>query len=133
MSVFFFPYATNIYQFHVLFLVRHIFPLFPFNKFSTILEYGGSYGSSRIATISPKFVTLPQIHLLKVELKEFSVPKALCEGFDTSQHLDHTMVTKSISFIILQRMWHPSLKWLFFFNLYKLLFLTSIDSIKKKI
>eukprot|EP00268_Persea_americana_P053948 TRINITY_DN6145_c0_g1_i4.p1 TRINITY_DN6145_c0_g1~~TRINITY_DN6145_c0_g1_i4.p1 ORF type:complete len:1143 (-),score=228.46 TRINITY_DN6145_c0_g1_i4:3382-6810(-) len=74
---------------------EHIFPLFPFNKFSTILEYGGSHGSSRIATISSTFVSLPQIHLLKMELEEFSVPKALCEGFDTSQHLDHTMESVS--------------------------------------
>ncbi|XP_058075914.1 protein SHORTAGE IN CHIASMATA 1 [Magnolia sinica] len=75
---------------------EHVFPSFPFNKFSIILEYGGSCASSRISTISSKLVGLPHIHFLKMKLEESGVPKALCEGFDASQHLAFAMEGASV-------------------------------------
>ncbi|KAJ4952854.1 hypothetical protein NE237_029686 [Protea cynaroides] len=58
----------------------------PFNKFGIILEYGGSYSSSRIFSFSPKLSGLPLLHFLKVELEDFSASKALCEGFYAPQN-----------------------------------------------
>ncbi|KAK6925808.1 hypothetical protein RJ641_007527, partial [Dillenia turbinata] len=52
---------------------------FPFNEFGTILEYGGSCGSSKVSTLRPMTAGLPQLHFVKVELEEGSVPKTLCE------------------------------------------------------
>ncbi|XP_077239741.1 shortage in chiasmata 1 [Tasmannia lanceolata] len=69
----------------------HVFSSFPFHKFGIFLEYGGSYGESRLSTTSPKLVGLPHVDFLKVELEEFSVPKALCDGFDVSHHLKFEM------------------------------------------
>ncbi|KAF8379477.1 hypothetical protein HHK36_028912 [Tetracentron sinense] len=82
----------------LLFSHEHVSASFPFNKFSIILEYGGVYGSSRISTISPKLSGLPRLHFLKVELEEFSVPKALCEGVNVPQNTEFTMggVSQSI-------------------------------------
>nr|POE64626.1 protein shortage in chiasmata 1 [Quercus suber] len=61
---------------------EHISASFPFNKFNIILEYGGSYGISRISSFSPNLVGLPPIHFLKVELDKSSTCEALCEGVD---------------------------------------------------
>ncbi|KAL5746322.1 hypothetical protein ACOSP7_027468 [Xanthoceras sorbifolium] len=60
---------------------------FPFNKFSFILEYGGSNGSSRISSLSTKLDGLPHLHFLKVELEESSASRALCEGVDMPQNM----------------------------------------------
>ncbi|XP_043704967.1 protein SHORTAGE IN CHIASMATA 1 [Telopea speciosissima] len=70
----------------------------PFNKFNIILEYGGSYSSSKIFSFSPKISGLPHLHFLKVELEDFSAPKALCEDFYAS-HFDFAMedISQSIS------------------------------------
>ncbi|XP_010273090.1 PREDICTED: uncharacterized protein LOC104608724 [Nelumbo nucifera] len=59
---------------------EHFTASLPFNKFRILLEYGGSYSSSRISTICPKVVGLPFVHFLKVELDECIASKALCEG-----------------------------------------------------
>ncbi|TXG70897.1 hypothetical protein EZV62_005832 [Acer yangbiense] len=59
---------------------------FPFNKFSFILEYGGSKGSSRISSLSPKLAGLP-LHFIKVELDESTASRALCEGVDMPQNM----------------------------------------------
>ncbi|XP_042505703.1 protein SHORTAGE IN CHIASMATA 1 [Macadamia integrifolia] len=70
----------------------------PFNQFSMILEYGGSQSSSKIFSFSPKLSGLPRLHFLKVELEDFSAPKALCEGFYAS-HNDFALeeISQSIS------------------------------------
>ncbi|RVW27681.1 Protein shortage in CHIASMATA 1 [Vitis vinifera] len=70
---------------------EHISASFPFNKFGIILEYGGSHVSSRISTISPKLAGLPCLYHLKMDLEDFSIPKALCEGFDMPQNVGITM------------------------------------------
>ncbi|XP_057475950.1 protein SHORTAGE IN CHIASMATA 1 [Actinidia eriantha] len=59
---------------------EHVSASFPFDKFSLILEYGGSCCSSRITTICPKLVGFPCLHFLRVELEDSSLPKAICEG-----------------------------------------------------
>ncbi|XP_052180958.1 protein SHORTAGE IN CHIASMATA 1 [Diospyros lotus] len=59
---------------------------FPFEKFSIILEYGGSCGQSRVSTISPK-VSFPGLHFLKLILEEASASKALCDGVDMPQNV----------------------------------------------
>ncbi|ESR35154.1 hypothetical protein CICLE_v10006492mg [Citrus x clementina] len=61
---------------------------FPFNKFSLILEYGGSHGSSRISALSPKVAGLPHLHFLKVELDDSSASRALCEGLDVPENME---------------------------------------------
>ncbi|KAK2653842.1 hypothetical protein Ddye_013698 [Dipteronia dyeriana] len=59
---------------------------FPFNKFSFILEYGGSKGSSIISSLSPKLAGLP-LHFIKVELDESTASRALCQGVDMPQNM----------------------------------------------
>ncbi|CAN4085921.1 unnamed protein product [Withania somnifera] len=59
-----------------------LFASFPFDKFDIILEYGGSQGSSKVSSISPKSCRVPPLHFLKVELEDPSVAKALCDGVD---------------------------------------------------
>ncbi|KAJ0099162.1 hypothetical protein Patl1_20117 [Pistacia atlantica] len=61
---------------------------FPFNKFGLILEYGGSYGSSRVSTLSPNLSGLPCLHFLKVELENSSASRALCEGVNMPQKIE---------------------------------------------
>ncbi|OVA09475.1 hypothetical protein BVC80_8629g6 [Macleaya cordata] len=71
---------------------QHISTSFPFQMFSLILEYGGgSYGSSKISGISPKFGGLPRVHFLKVELEDFGITRALCEGVDVPQNTEFIM------------------------------------------
>ncbi|XP_030933849.1 protein SHORTAGE IN CHIASMATA 1 [Quercus lobata] len=70
---------------------EHISASFPFNKFNIILEYGGSYGISRISSFSPNLVGLPPIHFLKVELDKSSTCEALCEGVDMPCYSETTM------------------------------------------
>ncbi|XP_068639590.1 protein SHORTAGE IN CHIASMATA 1 homolog [Aristolochia californica] len=67
---------------------EHIVSSFPFQKFSIILEYGGSYGSSRMAAISPTRAGLPPIIFLKVELEESDFAKIFSRRFDDSGHLE---------------------------------------------
>ncbi|XP_059292755.1 protein SHORTAGE IN CHIASMATA 1 [Lycium ferocissimum] len=61
---------------------EHLFAPFPFDKFEIILEYGGSQGSSKVSSISPKSDRVPPLHFLKVEMEDPSVAKALCDGVD---------------------------------------------------
>ena len=68
------------------FFSRLVSASFPFNKFSFILEYGGSKGSSRISSLSPKLAGLP-LHFIKVELDESTASRALCEGVDMPQNM----------------------------------------------
>ncbi|KAK9994480.1 hypothetical protein SO802_024183 [Lithocarpus litseifolius] len=70
---------------------EHISASFPFNKFNIILEYGGSFGISRISSFSPNLVGLPPIHFLKVELDKSSTCEALCEGVDMPCYSETTM------------------------------------------
>lgn len=67
---------------------RSVSASFPFNKFSLILEYGGSHGSSRISALSPKVAGLPHLHFLKVELDDSSASRALCEGLDVPENME---------------------------------------------
>ncbi|KAJ7974201.1 Protein SHORTAGE IN CHIASMATA 1 [Quillaja saponaria] len=64
---------------------EHVSAIFPFNKFSIILEYGGSYRSSRISYLSPSLVGLPHIHFLKVDL---GGSFKLCEGVEMPQDIE---------------------------------------------
>ncbi|KAG2384810.1 Protein SHORTAGE IN CHIASMATA 1 [Vigna angularis] len=61
---------------------RHVSTLFLLNKFDIILEYGGSYASSRISDISKNLVGLPHLHFLTVEFDGHAALKALCEGVE---------------------------------------------------
>ncbi|XP_050914846.1 protein SHORTAGE IN CHIASMATA 1 isoform X4 [Lathyrus oleraceus] len=62
---------------------KHVSPLFPFNKFGIILEYGGPNGSSRISEFPSNSVGLLNLHFLTVELNDHAVLKALCQGVET--------------------------------------------------
>ncbi|XP_038709585.1 protein SHORTAGE IN CHIASMATA 1 isoform X3 [Tripterygium wilfordii] len=75
----------------------HVSASFPFNKFSMILEYGGSYGMSRISSLSPQSAVLPRLHFLKVDLDNFGACKALCEGFGMTKYFDSSTVEESHS------------------------------------
>lgn len=70
------------------FFYRLVSASFPFNKFDVILEYGGSNGSSRISSFSPKLSRLPLLHFLKVELDDATNLRALCEGVDMTQNMN---------------------------------------------
>lgn len=59
---------------------------FPFGKFDIIMEYGGSYGSSRLSTISPEVSKFPILHFLKMDLENSSAARALCENVETPSH-----------------------------------------------
>ncbi|KAJ0041902.1 hypothetical protein Pint_17440 [Pistacia integerrima] len=72
----------------VSFSSRLVSASFPFNKFGLILEYGGSYGSSRVSTLSPNLSGLPCLHFLKVELENSSASRALCEGVNMPQKIE---------------------------------------------
>ncbi|KAK7380299.1 hypothetical protein VNO78_32807 [Psophocarpus tetragonolobus] len=61
---------------------KQVSPLFPFNKFDIILEYGGPYDSSRISELSQNSIGLPHLHFLRVELDDHAALKALCEGVE---------------------------------------------------
>ncbi|KAL9324111.1 hypothetical protein ACSQ67_008968 [Phaseolus vulgaris] len=61
---------------------KHVSSLLLLNKFDIILEYGGSYGSSRISEISKTLVGLPHLHFLTVEFDDHAALKALCEGVE---------------------------------------------------
>lgn len=75
------------------FSLRHVTAAFPFNKFSIIIEYGDSYDSSRISTVTSKSVGVPPLHFLKVELDHSGIPKALCEGVDLRHILEFTVAS----------------------------------------
>lgn len=60
--------------------------------FDIVLEYGGSYISSRMSTICTKMAISPQIYFLNIKLEDYSIPKALCEGFDIFKENDFKMV-----------------------------------------
>ncbi|ONK71466.1 uncharacterized protein A4U43_C04F8950 [Asparagus officinalis] len=68
---------------------------FPFDKFSIILEYGGSYISSTVSSITPK-LHAPQIHFLKVRVENNNMHKAFWEGFDVPHHLAVEGASQSI-------------------------------------
>ncbi|KAM3320025.1 protein SHORTAGE IN CHIASMATA 1 [Capsicum chacoense] len=70
---------------------EHLLASFPFDKFEIILEYGGSQGSSKVSSISPKSGRVPPLHFLKVELEDPSVAKALCDGVDMLNTDEPTM------------------------------------------
>ncbi|RDX67854.1 Protein SHORTAGE IN CHIASMATA 1, partial [Mucuna pruriens] len=72
---------------------KHVSPLFPFNNFGIILEYGGRYGSSRISELSQNSVGLPQLHFLMVELDGHAALKALCEGVEMPPNTEMLMVS----------------------------------------
>ncbi|KAG8381336.1 hypothetical protein BUALT_Bualt06G0111800 [Buddleja alternifolia] len=61
---------------------------FPISKFSFIVEYGGSNGSSRISSICPKSEGLPSLYFLKLEVEESSIAKALSHGIDMPKKID---------------------------------------------
>ncbi|KAK1399540.1 Protein shortage in CHIASMATA 1 [Heracleum sosnowskyi] len=63
--------------------LEHISTSFPFGKFDIIMEYGGSYGSSKLSTISPEVSGFPILHFLKMDLENSSAARALCENVDT--------------------------------------------------
>ncbi|KAL8148270.1 protein SHORTAGE IN CHIASMATA 1 [Apium graveolens] len=68
--------------------LEHISTSFPFEKFDIIMEYGGSYGSSRLSTISPEVSGFPILHFLKMDLENFSAARALCENVDTPSRVE---------------------------------------------
>ncbi|KAG4388274.1 hypothetical protein AAZX31_09G127200 [Glycine max] len=70
---------------------KHVSPLFPLNKFDIILEYGGSYDSSRISKLSQNLVGLPHLHFLRVELDGHAALKALCEGVEMLPNIEMSM------------------------------------------
>ncbi|KAK7315032.1 hypothetical protein VNO77_33564 [Canavalia gladiata] len=74
---------------------KHVSPLFPFNKFDIILEYGGPYGSSRISELSPNSVALPHLHFLTVELDGHAALKALCEGVEMPPNTEMLMESET--------------------------------------
>ncbi|WJX71469.1 hypothetical protein P8452_55461 [Trifolium repens] len=74
---------------------KHVSPLFPFNKFSIILEYGGSHGSSRISELSPNSDGLPNLHFLMVELDDHTVLKALCQGVEMPLYTETLLETET--------------------------------------
>ena len=63
------------------------------NKFDIILEYGGSYGSSRISEISKNLVGLPHLHFLIVEFDGHTALKALCEGVELPPEIEMLLVS----------------------------------------
>ncbi|CAI8593676.1 unnamed protein product [Vicia faba] len=67
---------------------KHVSPLFPFNKFGIILEYGGPNCFSRISEFSSNSVGLPNLHFLTVELNDHAVLKALCQGVETPPYTE---------------------------------------------
>ncbi|XP_027357274.1 protein SHORTAGE IN CHIASMATA 1 [Abrus precatorius] len=74
---------------------KHVSPLFPFNKFDIILEYGGPYGSSKISELSPNLVGLPHLHFLTVELDGHAALKALCEGVEMPLNTEMLMESET--------------------------------------
>ncbi|XP_051142627.1 protein SHORTAGE IN CHIASMATA 1 [Andrographis paniculata] len=64
---------------------------FPFNKFSFILEYGGSNISSRISSICTKSNSLPALYFLKVELKGSCIAETLTYGVDMHKSIEFEM------------------------------------------
>ncbi|KAH1206953.1 Protein SHORTAGE IN CHIASMATA 1 [Glycine max] len=74
---------------------KHVFPLFPLNKFDIILEYGGPYDSSRISELSQNLVELPHLHFLRVELDGHAALEALCEGVEMPPNIEMLMESET--------------------------------------
>ncbi|XP_020571345.1 protein SHORTAGE IN CHIASMATA 1 [Phalaenopsis equestris] len=59
---------------------------FPFNMFSSILEYGGPRSISIISEIFPCLGSIPCVHFIRFDVENHYVAKALCEGFEASNN-----------------------------------------------
>lgn len=80
------------------------------------MEYGGSYGSSRISDLSTNSVGLSHLHVLKVELDGHAT---LCEGVEMPPYTEVLMVNQCLNIhrlmyvpVYLQMIFH-----IFFFSI----------------
>ncbi|WOH01444.1 hypothetical protein DCAR_0520828 [Daucus carota subsp. sativus] len=76
--------------------LEHISPSFPFGKFNIILEYGGSYGSCRLSTISPGASGFPILHFLRMDVESSNAAKAFCENVDTPSRIGIRRASENI-------------------------------------